>query len=53
MKQIKEFYSSEQHGQSDLHNDFKIEAFDYLILAQCRIRKLHRSTTKATSYNPI
>jgi hypothetical protein len=51
--QIKEFYSSEQNGPSDLRKDFKIDASDYLILAQCRIRKLHRNTKKATSCNPI
>ena len=51
--QIKEFYNSEQNGLSDLRNDFKIDASDYLILAQCRIRKLHRSNKKATSCNPI
>jgi peroxiredoxin len=51
--QIKEFYSSKQNGPSDLRKDFKIDASDYLILAQCRIRKLHRSTKKVTSCNPI
>ena len=51
--QIKEFYSSKQNGPSDLRKDFKIDASDYLILAQCRIRKLHRNTKKVTSCNPI
>ena len=51
--QIKEFYSSKQNGPSDLREDFKIDAPDYLILAQCRIRKLHRNTKKVTSCNPI
>lgn len=51
--QIKEFYSSEQNGPSDLRKDFEINASNYLILAQCRIRKLRRNTKKATSCNPI
>jgi|TARA_B110000971_G_scaffold67666_1_gene69367 hypothetical protein len=51
--QIKEFYSSKQNGPSDLREDFKTDAPDYLILAQCRIRKLHRNTKKVTSCNPI
>lgn len=44
--QIKEFYSSEQNGPSDLRKDFEINASNYLILAQCRIRKLRRNTKK-------
>jgi peroxiredoxin len=51
--QIKEFYSSEQNGPSDLRKYFEINASNYLILAQCRIRKLRRNTKKVTSCNPI
>lgn len=31
--QIKEFYSSEQNGPSDLRKYFEINAYNYLILA--------------------
>jgi peroxiredoxin len=52
-RQVKEFYDTAISGPSGWRKDYKIQATDYLILAQCRIRKLHRNTKKVTSCNPI
>jgi len=52
-KQIRQFYDTAASGPSSYRKDFGIDGTEYLILAQCSIRKLRRSPKKQTSCNPI
>jgi peroxiredoxin len=52
-RQVKEFYDTAISGPSGWRKDYKIQATEYLILAQCDVRKLRKNPKKASSCNPI